>query len=135
MSYHDAFLNKWHQFVETGDHGLLDDLLADDVVFHSPIIWTPQKGKALTKMYLAGAAIVLKKGFHYTRKIILENQLALEFSCQIDDITVEGIDLIVLDASSDKIVDFKVMVRPLKAVLKVQEKMTELFEKSQGMLK
>ncbi len=135
MIYQEAFLEKWHQFVETGNHGLLDDLLADDVVFHSPVVWTPQKGKALTKMYLGGAAIVLKNGFHYTRKIIQENQLALEFSCQVDDITVEGIDLIALDPSSGKIVDFKVMVRPLKAVRKMQEKMAELLEKYQGMMK
>lgn len=122
-------LDKWHQVVKNGDLALLDEILDENVVFHSPVVWTPQKGKALSKMYLSGAKYVLGTDkFHYTRIVAEGTTAVLEFSTQIEEIVVEGIDFIEFNESG-KIIDFKVMVRPLKAVHILQQKMAEMLEK------
>ncbi|MDX2302829.1 MAG: nuclear transport factor 2 family protein [Microscillaceae bacterium] len=125
-------LDKWHQVVKNGDLALLDEILDENVVFHSPIVWTPQKGKALSKMYLSGAKYVLGTDkFHYTREVVEGTMAVLEFSTQIEEIVVEGIDFIEFNESG-KIINFKVMVRPLKAMHILQEKMAEMLEKFKG---
>ena len=122
-------LNKWHQVIKNGDLKLLDELLDDDVVFYSPVVWTPQKGKPITKMYLTGAKYVLgTEKFHYTREVITETMFVLEFSTEIDGITVEGIDFIEINEAG-KIISFKVMVRPLKAIQIVHQRMGEMLDK------
>lgn len=123
----EAAWNKWHSYLDTHQASILDELLAEDVVFHSPVVWTPQKGKAITKLYLLGAAHVLANQFQYTRKIVDDVHWGLEFSCQVGEITVKGIDLITLNESG-KIIDFEVMVRPLKAVNAVHEAMGKMLE-------
>ena len=120
-------IDTWHEFVESRDPGLLDALLADDVVFHSPVVHTPQRGKAITLLYLRGAMQVLgTPAFRYEREIRAERDALLEFSTQIDGIAINGVDLIRWD-DADRIVDFKVMVRPLKAVNALHQKMGELL--------
>jgi SnoaL-like protein len=109
-------IDAWHEFVESRDPGRLDALLADDVVFHSPVVHTPQRGKAITLLYLRGAMQVLgTPAFRYEREIRAERDALLEFSTQIDGIAINGVDLIRWD-DAGRIVDFKVMVRPLKAI-------------------
>ncbi|MEO1653001.1 MAG: nuclear transport factor 2 family protein, partial [Bacteroidota bacterium] len=91
-------LDKWHRCMQEGDMKLLDEILAEEVVFYSPVVWTPQRGKAITSLYLHGAKHVLGAGgFHYTRKVLMDNQFVLEFSTQIDEVTVEGVDIVRLD--------------------------------------
>ncbi len=125
-------LHTWHEFIKTGDTGIFEKLLADDVVFHSPVVWSPQHGKALTSMYLIGAMHVLGKGnFHYKKEIIAANQACLEFETQIGDITVNGVDILTWNPEG-KITEFKVMIRPIKALNLVWEKMAEMLEKVQG---
>ncbi len=99
-------LDEWHRIVRERDPDGLDDLLADDVVFHSPVVHTPQRGKPITAMYLAAAVIVLG---------------------QPSGIEVNGVDLIRWN-DQGRIVDFKVMVRPLKAINLIHQKMAAVLQ-------
>ena len=123
MSTHHG-IAAWHAYMESGgDPALLSALLSEDAVFHSPVVHTPQIGKAKVMMYLLSAAKVLgNDSFSYVREIVDGNEAMLEFTADIDGILVNGIDLIRFDESR-KIIDFKVMVRPLKAVNKLWEMM------------
>lgn len=123
----------WHRLVENRDVAGLDVLLADDATFHSPILHKPQVGKALTRFYLTAALDVLcNSSFRYVREVIDEDNAALEFVAEIDGITVNGVDLITWNEAGD-IVDFKVMLRPLKAVHLIQQRMaTELQAMTSG---
>jgi hypothetical protein len=121
-------LALWHQVVRTRDLGLLATLLADDVVFHSPVVHTPQRGKAITLLYLQGAMHVLNSAhFRYEREIAGPRDAVLEFSTEIDGVHINGIDLIRWN-DDGQIVDFKVMVRPLKAVNALHHKMGEMLQ-------
>jgi len=119
-----AGVAAWHAYMESGgDADLLAALLAEDPVFHSPVVHTPQEGKARVMMYLLSAAKVLgNDSFRYVREVVEGNDALLEFTAEIDGILVNGIDLITFD-DAGKIKDFKVMVRPVKAVNKLWEMM------------
>ena len=124
-------LKNWHQFMETRNPKILDELLANEVIFYSPIVWTPQEGKQITKLYLMAALEVFggeNADFKYVKEVIDKNQFILEFNTIIDGITVNGVDMIEVNEEG-KIISFKVMVRPLKAINKVHEKMGEMLEK------
>ena len=121
-------IEKWHAMLAAQDLTRLDDLLADDAVFHSPIVHTPQQGKALTTMYLTAAFHVLfVSGFRYVREVIGDSDAALEFAAEIDGIHVNGVDLIHWNRDG-KIDDFKVMIRPLKAVNLLHGLMRNMLE-------
>jgi hypothetical protein len=122
-------LQKWHGYMDGKEDIQLDDILAEDVVFHSPVVHTPQEGREITKKYLAGAASVLgKNDFQYVRTVASGNDAVLEFTAEIEGIHVNGIDLIQVN-DEGKIVDFKVMLRPLKAVNIVHKGMAAMLEK------
>lgn len=124
-------LKRWHQFVDTRNPQILDEILTDEVVFHSPVVWTPQKGKQLTQLYLTAAVSILNDkdaSFSYVKEIVQGNHLILEFVADIDGISINGIDMVELNQQG-QIIDFKVMIRPLKAIHKIHEKMGELLEK------
>lgn len=122
-------IQKWHNIMDSKEVDLLDELLADDVVFLSPVVHTPQAGKAITKMYLSAAARVLgTKDFVYKREIIGDNIAVLEFETVIDGVLVNGIDMISWD-ESDQITEFKVMIRPLKGINAVHKLMGEALTK------
>ena len=128
----DHPVQRWHRLIDERNPDGLDDLLADDVVFHSPIVHTPQKGRAITKLYLLAAFQVLANDtFHYVREVVSERDAALEFTTQIDGILVNGIDLIRFDADG-RIIDFKVMVRPLKAIQLVHGMMRKMLEQAKS---
>lgn len=121
-------LARWHHFMETNDKGALADMLHDDVVFTSPVVHTPQRGKAITLLYLGAAGNVLGGDtFRYVREFDCGDRAVLEFVCEIDGIEINGIDMIAWDEAG-KIIDFKVMVRPLKAINKVHAKMGEMMD-------
>ena len=125
-------LKTWHQLMQNRDVDGLDDLLADDAVFHSPVVHTPQEGKAITKAYLGAAFHVLGNDqFEYLREIVDGNNAVLEFRTELDGIVINGIDMIQWDEAG-RIRDFKVMVRPLKAVNKLHEKMAAMLEARKG---
>ena len=123
-----APLAAWHQVVQSRDMAALGRLLADDVVFHSPVVHTPQRGKAITFQYLVGAMQVLNTAqFRYEREIVGASDAMLEFSTEIDGIQINGVDLIRWNEAG-QIVDFKVMVRPLKAVNMLHQRMGQMLE-------
>ncbi|MAK11461.1 MAG: nuclear transport factor 2 family protein [Rhizobiales bacterium TMED83] len=121
-------IENWHHVMHTGDVSTLSEILHDDAIFHSPVVHTPQIGKAKVMMYLTAATSVFDDTqFTYTREIFGDGQAMLEFSSVVDGIEVNGVDIVSWDAD-DQITDFKVMVRPVKAVNKLWEKMGEMLE-------
>ena len=122
-------VRAWHQLVNDKNVAGLDDVLADDAVFHSPIVHTPQEGKQITKLYLAAAFGVLASGpFHYVREVVSGNDAVLEFATEVEGIFVNGVDMIHWN-DEGKIVDFKVMIRPLKAVNLLHQMMAAMLQK------
>ncbi len=125
-------LDAWHRLVESRDPAGLDALLAEDCVFHSPIVPSPPQGKALSKMYLMAALEVIgKEGFHYVREIASGNDAMLEFRQEIDGIQINGVDIIRWN-DAGKIVDFKVMIRPLKAIQLLHAQMGAYLARMKG---
>lgn len=124
-------LARWHAYMEGGsDPALLSDLLADDAVFHSPVVHTPQVGKPVVMAYLVAASHVLgNDSFRYIRELVDGNEMMLEFVTELDGITINGVDIIRLN-DDGKISDFKVMVRPLKAINAVWEMMGAQLERA-----
>lgn len=125
-------LDAWHRLVETRDPKGLDDLLADECTFHSPVVHTPQVGKAISKIYLTAAMEVLgQEGFHYVREIVSGNDAMLEFRQTIDGIEINGVDILRWN-DAGRIIDFKVMIRPLKAIQLLHAKMGEYLARMKG---
>ena len=121
----------WHDIVRTRNASGLGELLADDVVFYSPVVHTPQLGKAITTMYLMAAMQVFgNDSFRYVREVIGETDAVLEFETEIDGIIVNGVDMIKWNGEG-KIVEFKVMIRPLKAINLIQQKMAAKLQANQ----
>ena len=135
-------IEKWHDIMK-GDSSeapnKLDDLLHDDVVFYSPVVYTPQRGKEITKLYLSAASGVFsteKKGkeekkeskFKYIKEVVHANHACLEFETEMNGVYVNGIDLITWD-ENDKIIEFKVLVRPLQAVNTLHQQMGQMLDK------
>lgn len=128
---HDT-IRSWHRLVDTRDVAGLDGILADEVVFHSPIVHTPQEGKEITKLYLTAAFFVFaNQSFRYVREVMGEHDAVLEFVTEIEGITVNGVDMIRCNEAG-QIVDFKVMIRPLKAIDLVHRLMKEMLESGMG---
>ena len=128
MSKAKNLIHKWHEVIESDDLKMLDEIIADDAVFSSPVVFKPLEGKEMTMMYLhaAGQSFNMEK-FKYTKEIHDGMNSVLEFETYIDDISVNGVDIIEWNEDG-KICNFKVMIRPFKAVQKVQEKMIEALE-------
>jgi hypothetical protein len=125
-------LAAWHAYMDGGKDGAaLLAMIADDAVFHSPVVHTPQSGKAKVFAYLDAAGHVLggEPSFTYVRELIDGHDVMMEFTATIDGIFLNGIDLVTFD-DDGKITDFKVMVRPLKAVHMLWEKMGAMLAKA-----
>ena len=119
---------RWHRLVDSGDAAGLDALLAEDVVFLSPVVHAPQRGKALVKGYLGAALQLLRvPDFRYVRELLGERDALLEFEATLDGIQVNGVDLLRWDADG-RITEFKVMLRPLKAVNLVHQRMAQALQ-------
>jgi SnoaL-like domain len=118
-----AAIERWHETAQARDPARLEALLAEDVVFLSPVVHTPQRGKAITTKYLAAALAVLGGAdFRYVAQWIGETSAVLEFMTSIDGIEVNGVDIIGWN-DENRIVSFKVMLRPLKAIEVVRQRM------------
>ena len=139
----DQTVADWHRFL-AGEHpGGLDELLHDDVVFLSPIVFTPQKGKELTKLYLRGAGASFSvdalgesdastassggRSFHYVKEVVGDRHAVLEFEAEVEGTVINGVDIITVD-DDGKIVEFKVMLRPLKAIELMHRLMREQLD-------
>lgn len=143
-------IERWHEHLRGRLPGGLDELLADDVVFFSPIVFTPQEGKAITKLYLEAAGQTLPGdsssdggsggsgsgesggggGFRYTKQVLAGDTAVLEFETTVAGKYVNGVDIIRID-EHDRIVEFRVMIRPLQAVNLVHEQMRAALEAMQ----
>ena len=122
-------LAAWHRYMRSNDPELLAELVADDAVFYSPVVHAVQTGKAKVLTYLLAAGKVLgNNSFRYVRELVDGPEAMLEFEVEIDSILINGIDLIRFDLEG-RIVDFKVMVRPLKAINKLWELMAEQLDR------
>jgi hypothetical protein len=142
----EKVVDRWHQHLRGELPGGLDGLLADDVVFYSPIVYTPQTGKAITKLYLEAAAATLPGeappgdapasqassggGFRYTKQVMSGDTAVLEFETTVEGKYVNGVDIIRCDDDGG-IVEFRVMIRPLQAVNVVHEQMRAMLERTQ----
>ena len=138
---------KWDQYLRGELPGGLDELLHDDVVFYSPVVFTPQEGKAITKLYLqaAGQALPGDKpagapagdpapgsgAFRYTKKVMSGDVAVLEFETTVAGKYVNGVDIIRCD-DDGRIVEFRVMIRPLQAVNAVHQQMAATLERMQS---
>lgn len=121
-------LTTWHRIVQTRDSSALEHLLADDVVFYSPVVHTPQPGKKVTAWYLSAALdVFVNESFRYVREVVGPSDAALEFETVIDGINVNGVDLIKWN-SSGQISEFKVLIRPLQAITAVHHRMAATLQ-------
>lgn len=116
-------LRLWHQFVETKKIEILSDLLADEVNFHSPFVWKPKHGRAMTTAILLTVTEVFEE-FRYVREICGERDWALEFEARVGEFNLRGVDLIRLN-DEGKFTDFEVMIRPANALQKLGEEMSK----------
>ena len=143
-------IEKWHEHLRGRLPGGLDELLDDDVVFYSPIVFTPQRGKAITKLYLeaagqtlpgdnkgetddrpAGAGDAAPGRFRYTKTVLAGDTAVLEFETTVEGKYVNGVDIIRGNAEG-RIVEFRVMIRPLQAVNLVHRQMAAALEQMKG---
>ena len=136
----EKVIEDWHKHLKGELPGGLDALLADDVVFYSPVVFTPQEGKEITKLYLHAAANTFDDGvpatsdgekarkFHYTKQVMAGNQAVLEFETEMGGKWVNGVDIITCNAEG-KITEFRVMLRPLQAVNVAHQQMGAMLAK------
>ncbi|BDX29808.1 hypothetical protein TUM20985_03550 [Mycobacterium antarcticum] len=124
-----SVIERWHHFIDGGhDPAALDGLLAEDCVFYSPAVFTPQAGRAKSAAYLLAAAKMFGgTDFHYVEEWNGERSAVLEFAATIDGIYVNGIDMIAWN-DDDRIVSFKVMMRPFKGLQAIMPRMAELLQ-------
>ena len=122
----------WHRVALSKDVAEIEKILHDACVFESPVVHSPQLGKAITSKYLAAAGHTLGNDtFRYVGEWHRENSSILEFTAEIDGIKINGIDMISCD-DDGLITHFKVMVRPLKAVNMLHQKMGEMLAAMKG---
>jgi len=151
----EQVIEKWHAHLRGDLPGGLDALLDDDVVFYSPIVFTPQRGKAVTSLYLQAAAQTLPGdgkapvpgpgggvvgvhegagpgpgGFRYTKSVMAGDTAVLEFETTVEGKYVNGVDIIRCN-TDDRIIEFRVMIRPLQAVELVHRQMAAMLERMQ----
>ena len=125
---HPPAIRRWLDLAHARNPAGLDDLLADEVVFESPVVHTPQRGKAITRAYLSAALEVLgNESFRYVGFWQAERSAVLEFVSTLDGVSVNGVDIISWDAD-DRIVAFKVMARPWKGLEALRAKMAAWLE-------
>ena len=117
-------LEDWNKGVVSGDRAILDK----KATFYSPIVFKPQKGKAITKAYLTAVFQIFQDtGFHYVKELVDAHQAVLEFNAEIDGVLINGVDIITWNEEG-RITEFKVMIRPFRAIEKVGEKMKEQLD-------
>ena len=128
MNKTHSYLKKWHEGLISNDPKLLDEILDESCVFTSPIVFKPIVGKEMSKLYLMGAGQTFDMDrFKYVRELVDGLDSVLEFETYIGDISVNGVDIIRWN-DEGKIIDFKVMIRPLQAIGALQKKMSEALD-------
>jgi hypothetical protein len=124
-------LETWHRLVRTQDPAGLNTLLAEDAIFYSPVVHTPQRGKRLAASYLSAAFhVFFNPTFRYVREIVGPADAMLEFETEVDGVLVNGVDLIKWN-DAGHIIEFKVMLRPLKAINVIHQRMAAMLQSGQ----
>jgi hypothetical protein len=132
---------QWHAHLRGDLPGGLDELLDDEVVFYSPVVFTPQRGKEISSLYLRAAAQTfpgdgaksspegtdLGESFHYTKTVLDDDTAIMEFETTIEGKYVNGVDIIRCN-DEGRIIEFRVMIRPLQAVNLVHQQMAAMLE-------
>lgn len=123
-------MQEFREAVEAKDDEAMERTLADDVVFNSPVAFTPYEGRHTVAAILRAARRVMGPDFHYVREIHSDDGLdhALIFETTLNGKALNGCDLLHLD-DAGKIVDFTVMVRPLSAAQALNEAMGAQFKR------
>jgi hypothetical protein len=147
----ERVVDRWHSFLRGELPGGLEELLDDDVVFYSPIVYTPQRGKAVTALYLQAASQTFPgdpaistaapttdspgpdpatglRSFRYTKTVVAGDTAVLEFETTIEGKYVNGVDIIRAN-DQGRIIEFRVMIRPLQAVELVHRQMAAMLER------
>lgn len=133
---------QWHSYLRGEVAGGFDELLDDEVVFYSPIVFTPQRGKQITSLYLQAAAQTFpgdgvasspespgpSGSFHYTKTVLGDDTAILEFETTMEGKYVNGVDIIRCN-NAGRIIEFRVMIRPLQAVNLVHQQMAAMLGK------
>ncbi|GGN48250.1 membrane protein [Streptomyces albiflavescens] len=122
-------MHSFRKAVEAGDFAAIEDMLADDVVFTSPVAFKPYPGKAITAAILRGVSRVFTD-FRYVREIAGADgrDHALLFVAKVGDKEINGCDFLHFDEDG-RIDDLMVMVRPLTAAQALSEAMGAQFER------
>ncbi|MDG2332685.1 MAG: nuclear transport factor 2 family protein [Myxococcota bacterium] len=144
----EQVIEKWHKYLKGKLSGGLDELLDEHVIFYSPVVYTPQEGREITKLYLAAAAGTFggdpgeegatsaagddsqSGSFRYTKQVLSGNQAVLEFESKIGGKYVNGVDIIECN-DEGKIIEFRVMIRPLQAVNMIHQQMASMLKQIQ----
>ncbi len=148
----DTCLDNWHAWLNGNLEGGLDAVLHEDCVFLSPIVFSPQVGREITKVYLNAAARTFgdpatgddksadstestaatpgDSTFRYVKEIRGDNQAFLEFESTVEGKYVNGADIITCD-DNGLITEFKVMLRPLQAINLMHAQMKAMLEQIQ----
>ncbi len=124
-------VTRWHQVAESRDLAKLDELLADDCVFRSPAVHTPQEGKVLTTAYLSAALVVLGPTLSYRHEWYDADSAVLEFTAELEGLSVHGIDMLRW-GSEGRLTEFTVMVRPFRALTQLMALMAAELEQYAG---
>ena len=144
----EEFIEKWHNHMKGKLPGGLDELLDENVTFYSPVVYTPQEGREITKLYLAAAGGALagdapdrgdagdadsshSGAFRYTKQILSGNQAVLEFESTVDGKYINGVDIFECN-DAGKLIELRVMIRPLQAVNAVHQQMGAMLKKTQA---
>jgi hypothetical protein len=124
-------LQRWHEMVLQQRHEGLAEIISEGCIFISPVVHSPQVGRALTVLYLTGAMNVFNDSFRYTKEVVNDEHAVLEFECTVDGILINGVDIISFNEDG-LICEFRVMVRPLKAMQMLHGKMATMLEQLKG---
>ena len=121
-------ISKWHDVVSLRDYNMLTEIVDDNCIFYSPVVFTPQRGKDITLKYLMAASEVFNaSNFKYHKEIISNQHASLEFSLTLEDTEINGIDLITWN-DDGLITEFKVFIRPLQGVNIIHKMMGNMLE-------
>ena len=135
-------MDKWYAHLRRELDGGFDALLHPDCVFLSPVVFTPQEGREITKVYLSAAGGTLggdsdvetkatssgSGEFGYIKTILQGHHAMLEFETTVAGKYVNGVDIITCD-DDGMITELKVMMRPLQAVNAVHAQMGAMLER------
>ena len=115
-------LDGWHRFVASADRDLLASLLSEHIVFRSPFLQSPISGRAATLLVLT-TVVQIFENFRYHRTFVGgSHDVALEFSANIGKWQLKGVDLVKFNEAGEMI-EFEVMIRPIKALQALGEEM------------